>query len=132
MALEEEQMTALIRRLESSLELALECAQLIPLLSDRAGEMGRLCLDHLAHAEALTRLILEVQPSSTDRAGTLPADASASLRRFSAGVSEARAAAWRECLAASGAREIELFGTIAAALATHEELLREPDETAVP
>ena len=63
-------MAALTPRLRASLELADECAQLMPLAPDRAGELSSLCLDDLAHAEALTRLILEGRPSCTDYAGT--------------------------------------------------------------
>ena len=122
-------MAALTLRLRASLELADECARLMPLAPDQAGELGALCLDHLAHAVALTGLILEGRPSCTDNSGTtVSVDVTASLMRLSTLVREAREAASRECLAASDAREVGLLGMIAVALASHEELLRGSDQ----
>jgi len=116
-------MAVLQRQLQLSLDLAAECARLMTLLPGPA-ETAALCRDHLAHAEALTRLIGEGCPSCT--AGSdLPVHVAPapSLEHLTALVRVARDTARQACLTASDPGEIDLLAMITAALAGHEVVL---------
>lgn len=108
-----------MRQLQFSLELAAAGARLAGRRPDLAKELTALCADHVAHAQELTGLLGRRHPAPAG-------DTRAALDRITLLTLTARDAAAAACLSATDAREVELFGVLAAALAGHEVILREP------
>jgi hypothetical protein len=119
-----ERAVAPMRQLLLSLELAGECVRLADRYPETAAEVVPLFLDHLAHAEALARLLVEPLEHA-GRAGHIgdvlrrpeAVSALSDLLRV------ARDTAVRACVAATAEGEVEMFGAISAALASHEAVL---------
>jgi hypothetical protein len=116
-------MDALGRQLQASITLAHRYDAALRELPDRADLLSHLRDAHLQHATALADRIC----ATTDSALPLPTMVGADAEVILDGLRElersARRQATQACLAAP-AEQAVLFGTIAAALAGHEEALR--------
>jgi hypothetical protein len=119
-----ERAVAPMRQLLLSLELAGECVRLADRYPETVAEVVPLCLDHIAHAEALGRLLVE-QLGHIGRAGHTGdvVGRPEAVSALSDLLRVARDTAVRACMAATAEGEVEMFGAISAALASHEAVL---------